>query len=39
MLKSLLPCYGRTLCVTLNGVPYVRVPNVLSSGEVLLLPA
>ena len=37
MQKILLPCYERTLHVKLNGVLYIRVPNVLTSGIVSLL--
>ena len=32
-----LASYGHTLCVALNGISFVRVPGVLSSGKVLLL--
>ena len=32
-------CYERMLLVTLNGVPYVRVPDVLSFGKISLLQA
>ena len=31
--------YGHTVCAMLNGMPYVRVPGILSSGQVSLLQA
>ena len=32
-------CYGRPLRITLNGVSYVRVPDVLSSSKLSVLQA